>query len=421
MTSKNMTRRRAERGLSLVELMVAMVIGLIVIIVVYQMFVTSEGTRRTAVAGSDAQMSAAIAMNALQEQIRNAGYGLTGADPVSLTKPLGCIVKGWNVSSGGYLTLNGTEGFPLVPVSIQQGADNNAAGVGKDADTITVVYSDLDYPTVSVNLLVSMLNTTADLRVTNRYAITPGNLIILAQNRGTFGAVLPAQPADTREALNAPLCALAETTGAPTGAGFLDTVKHGLGSYTDLNGNNQSVRFNGPGGIGASTANPAGLLFTDKASVYNIGTNPSVVTFSVQNNQLMMSNLLGAVNQPLVDGVVSLQAQYGVGVDTNADGYADVFNPSGGQGAWKSTLNLALATDQPGMVMAVRLAVLTRANLIEAKDKSTGLCTATSAASPELVWTGGAFDVTGTVDWDCYRYKKFEMVIPLRNIIWMPT
>jgi hypothetical protein len=29
--------------------------------------------------------------------------------------------------------------------------------------------------------------------------------------------------------------------------------------------------------------------------------------------------------------------------------------------------------------------------------------------------------VTGTADWDCYRYKKFEMVVPLRNIIWMPT
>jgi hypothetical protein len=29
--------------------------------------------------------------------------------------------------------------------------------------------------------------------------------------------------------------------------------------------------------------------------------------------------------------------------------------------------------------------------------------------------------VTGTVDWDCYRYKKFEAVVPLRNIIWMPS
>jgi type IV pilus assembly protein PilW len=75
----------------------------------------------------------------------------------------------------------------------------------------------------------------------------------------------------------------------------------------------------------------------------------------------------------------------------------------------------------PGLVIAVRLAVLTRANLIEAKDKTTGLCNATPATSPELQWAGGTFDVTGTVDWDCYRYKKFEMVVPLRNIIWMPS
>jgi type IV pilus assembly protein PilW len=412
MTSMTMMHRRTQLGLSLVELMIAMVIGLIVMIVVYQMFVVSEGTRRTSIAGNDAQMSAAIAMSALQDGIRNGGYGLTSFDSVNGVRPLGCDVKGYNAGIGGFIN------FRLNPVTVGQGADNNAAtGVGKDPDSITVVYSDLPYPTVPVNLLSGMTNTTGDLLVTNRFSVTPGDVLIIADN-----------PVNTTppQAAGATVCALTEATGTPTappGPTTLATVRHVTGTYVDLNGNNKLVRFNGPGGIGASAGNPAGLMFRTTASVYNLGPNPAVITFSVQNNQLMMSNLLGNSNQALVDGVVSLQAQYGVGVDTldsnglpGTDGFADVFNPSGGQGTWQTVMPA-----NPGLVIAVRLAVLTRANLIEAKDKTTGLCNATPATSPELQWAGGTFDVTGTVDWDCYRYKKFEMVVPLRNIIWMPS
>ena len=389
MTSKTTMRSAAQLGLSLVELMVAMVIGLIVMIVVYQMFVASEGTRRTAIAGNDAQMSAAIAMSALQDEIRNAGYGLNSAALLDCRPPPGALgaVQAYDARFGGSAFT-----FPLVPVTIAQGADNNALGVGKDPDQITVVYSDLPYPTVPATLQAGMISGTADILVTSRYGVTPGNVLIVAEpGRG---------------------CAMVEVTGTPTtppSATIKATVRHGVAQYTDQGGVTRTVRFNGPAGI---------PVFTTKAQTYNFGTNPSIVTFSVQNNQLMMSNLLGTANQALVDGVVSLQAEYGVGVDTTVptDGFADIFDPNNGQGAWQR-----VAPANPGLVVAVRLAVLTRGNLMEAKDKGTGLCNATSAASPELVWAGGAFDVTGTVDWDCYRYKKFEMVVPLRNMIWIPT
>jgi type IV pilus assembly protein PilW len=268
-----------------------------------------------------------------------------------------------------------------------------------------------------VNLLAGMTNTTADLLVTNRFSINPGDVLVVADSPTRLNPPLAAGPI---------ACALTEATGTPTnppGPTTLATVRHALGTYVDNTGQNRLVRFNGPGGIGASSGNPAGLLFKTTASVYNLGPNPSVVTFSVQNNQLMRSNLLANTTMALVDGVVSLQAQYGVGLDTvdanglpGTDGFADVFNPGAGQGAWQTA-----APGNPGLVIAVRLAVLTRGNLMEAKDKGTGLCNATAAASPELVWAGGSFDVTGTVDWDCYRYKKFEAVVPLRNIIWMPS
>ena len=43
-----MTRRSMQLGLSLIELMVAMAIGLVVMLVVYELFAVSESTRRAA-------------------------------------------------------------------------------------------------------------------------------------------------------------------------------------------------------------------------------------------------------------------------------------------------------------------------------------------------------------------------------------
>jgi len=442
-----MTRRSMQLGLSLIELMVAMAIGLVVMLVVYQLFAVSEGTRRASVGGSDAQMSAAIAVSALQDQIRNAGYGLGGLTSTT-AKPqaariLGCYVSGFDVRPGG-----GAISFVLAPAIIVQGANNNAAGNGTDSDIIRIVYSDLDYPTVPVNLVSGMTSATADLKVTNRYGIKPGHAFIML---ATPGDVTPPQvttiPAAAQQVLPAPftpaqaltyvpppyLCGLGEANGLSG----TDVVQHTTAPYIDPETNaNTAVRFNGAGGIGAG-----GLQFSSASSLFNIGRRPSVVTFTVQNNQLMVTNLLGDTTTPqaLVDGVVSLQAQYGVGVDlvdstgaATPDGFAD-----GGICGWTNNIATAPAawscataytpTDPTngavkwGLVVAVRFAVLTRGNQMERKDTVTNTCTATPAGSPELTWSGGTFDVSNIPDWQCYRYKKFEAVVPLRNVIWMPT
>ncbi len=45
---RTLLTRRPSRGFSMVELMVAMVISLIGVIIIFQVFETSEGVRRTA-------------------------------------------------------------------------------------------------------------------------------------------------------------------------------------------------------------------------------------------------------------------------------------------------------------------------------------------------------------------------------------
>jgi len=401
-----MTRNSKARGFGLVELMVAVAIGTIVMLVVYQLFTAAEATRRTSVAGSDAQMNAAIAVNVLQDEVRNAGYGLFGIGSAN-ARLLGCNVSAYSATTGNFFS------FQLAPVSIVQGADNNGNGVGQLSDTITVVYSDLAYPSVPSLLLASMTASTNDIQVADRFGIAPGNLFIVSESVAT---TTPPQPLPA--APSPPIfCALGEATGTPGGVGQLATVQHNPGQYRS-NGVWVNVQYNGPSGIGASAANPTGVQFSTNATVYNFGFNPSVVTFSLNNNQLMTNNLLSTAGpQVLVGNVVQLQALYGVGIDTDGDGLADQLT------GWQT-----VAPANLGLVMAVRFAVLTQSSQVEKPNQTTGLCNATPVTSPELTYfndlNGGAgyqFNVANIVNWQCYRYKKFEAVVPLRNLIWNPN
>ena len=74
MTPRNLHRR--VRGLSIVELMVAMVLSLVGTIVIFQVYAVNEDVRRTTIAGSDEQTSGMVALMLLERELRHAGYGL---------------------------------------------------------------------------------------------------------------------------------------------------------------------------------------------------------------------------------------------------------------------------------------------------------------------------------------------------------
>ena len=59
---KRTTLRARLAGMSMVELMVAMVIGLLGVIVIFQVFALNEGVRRSTTAGSDEQTSGILGL-----------------------------------------------------------------------------------------------------------------------------------------------------------------------------------------------------------------------------------------------------------------------------------------------------------------------------------------------------------------------
>src|SRR5678816_2212215 len=64
-----------NRGFSIVELLVAMLIGLIGMIIIFQVFEVSEGIKRTTTSGGDAQQNGAVSLYVIEHDLRNAGMG----------------------------------------------------------------------------------------------------------------------------------------------------------------------------------------------------------------------------------------------------------------------------------------------------------------------------------------------------------
>jgi type IV pilus assembly protein PilW len=122
---------------------------------------------------------------------------------------------------------------------------------------------------------------------------------------------------------------------------------------------------------------------------------------------------------PSVVGVVNLQAQYGVSATANSNQVTQWVDASGATWAAPTVANR-------NRIKAIRIAVVARNAKIE-PDIVTTACSSTIAAAPTglCAWTGSvaspapAVDLSpGDANWARYRYRVFETIIPLRNVIW---
>lgn len=166
-------------------------------------------------------------------------------------------------------------------------------------------------------------------------------------------------------------------------------------------------------------------------------------TFSVNmdngtnQGQLMRQTGSDAAATPIVAGVVNMQAQYGI---SSSPGTNAITRWVDATGAWEDPLNVSpvcdAATANRNCIKAVRIAVVTRSDLLEREPvpgstacstttlaNPTGICAwdATSADPLGVGWPAPEINLSNTADWNRYRYRVFETIIPLRNIVWTRT
>ncbi len=355
-----------QRGVTLIELMIGMVLGLATTIVISQVMTASEQARRGTTSGSDAQVNGAVALYSLQREIMNAGYGMSDRRDA-----FGCAI---NAQYGGTV-------FPFVfePLRI---ADGGAAG---ESDALTINASNKFGFSAPLLANPNKLDD-SQFTVSTIVGVDGGDVVV------ALPKTLGAQPCS--------LFVLTSTVGT-------NAIRHDRGDPAIPSDWNHA-----PG----SGVVP---LYDEGATLVNMGS-ASFRTYTVGAKQTLTENAfdttsgtLGIAND-LFPNVVNLQAFYGK--DTNNDDIVDVYNtqqPANG-GEWRQ-------------VRTVRIVLVARTDQWQ-KDGGTAsqpvvkLGSAPTVAGSGVVPCGTeqclTLKVDHLADWRQYRYQVFDTIVPLRNLVW---
>jgi type IV pilus assembly protein PilW len=350
-----------QRGFSLVEIMVAMVIGLIGVIVIMQVARTGEAQKRVTTGTGDAQNNGALAIYSMQRDVKQAGYGFSSLNV------FGCKLNFHAGRSGVTPSLPANSLSVLAPVIINPPA--SVVPVGEPGtDTLLVAYGSSNGAPEGDTIVSKVAAGTGwQLGV-----LSAGNFRV---GESAFGAPsVPTQP-----------CTLE------------------LGEIV---------------GVGAAAIDVSNASAEETGRLFDLGSAPKFVGYAIRNGSeltscdYMLADCSNAANWYVVaSGIVSLRAQYG----------RDTSSPMDGIDTWDQTTPVYAGDPDKyscnwARISAVRLAIVARNAELERDPVTT--------ADPVWAGsTNHPFDLASAdaSNWQRYRYQVFETVMPLRNIPWMGT
>lgn len=367
-------------GFSLVELLVAMLVGLITVIVIGQVMAVSEGRKRATTTAGDTTVGSALALYALERELRSAGYGLT-----TVLASLGCEIR-MKYGNGPLQTLT------LTPVSITDGA-------GGAPDSIRILASDKDGISLPTRVAVDHPASAANFFVESDVGIQDGDLMV----------AVPEVPSATD------WCSLFEVTNTGGGGGG-----QGQGQNQVLHSPGQSD-WNHPGGQTLFPADgyPAGSF------LINLGRFLDQ-TYSIVGNSLRQTRFdpaAGATARDLFPQVVQMQAVYGK--DTDNDCTVDTWEVTqpGNAAQWQQVRAVRVALVARGALAEQDVVTVSESDLPAASRCNTAAPNPAAVCwrpDPASAASGVAIrlDASGA-DWQRYRYRVFEATVPIRNLIWL--
>ncbi|HLP97177.1 MAG TPA: PilW family protein [Sideroxyarcus sp.] len=359
MKSANQTLVSRQSGFTLVEIMVGLVIGLLATIIIMQVFSVFEAQKRTTTGTADAQTNGGIALYTITRELQQAGFPLVAGEPNLPNVPdsaLECTT----------LTFGATGITSVAPAVLTDSVVGTGA-TDSSSDTITIHYG-------------SSLSGGVPTKIQD-------------QPVGTLtGTTVPV--------INSLGCANNDIAMIINGATCAMTTVSGVTNATTIEMLDDSALVAGAA--------------VDGAKLSCLGTW-NEVTYAVNNGNLERNGT------PSVAGVVNLQAQYGISANANSNQITGWVNPTG---AWA-----APTVANRNRIKAIRIAVVARNAKMEMADVTTACSSLTASAPTGLcAWAGSASSpapaVTlsappiGDPNWQRYRYRVFETIIPLRNVIW---
>ena len=410
MTRTVASRRRRGRGVSLIELLVAMAIALVTTLAVTVVLVNGERGKRSNTSVNDVNQTAAYVMYVMDRHVRSAGSGFSQR----WFESFGCNL---HIAKSGTALLprasampapfdNAAQSAVLAPVLVQA----DAADVGSDVrgDVVSVMAGTAGFSGVSQLALINSVqgnSSAGSLTLPNTLGFRDGDIVVLADSGVAQG------------------CMAQQVTGLPSGVGGTTVVLPMSGAYYAATGANIQLGNFG----GATYPLPLGNLPNNPPQffLYGVGTNATLF-------QQDLFNITGPdAPVPVAEGVVEMRAVYGIDTTTPPDGTLDLWvRPIASTGFDHASLSNGSATARQRIrqIVAVRFAFVLRTTLREKEmqlgrnyDAATGTYTIDLFA--DLATDGHDVARSRTIGGDerHYRYRSAELTVPLRNVMLAPA
>lgn len=367
------------RGFGVVELLVALGVGLALTLAITLVTMRHDGARRTLTSTNDAQLNANYVSYLLDRTLRSAGSGFAQGWRSSY----GCLL---HAMRGGAQVLPRLGSFPapftavssqlrLAPVIIHAGT-----GAG-GSDVLAVALGSSGIGETASQVLPGSVSAAA-LSIPATVGIRGNDLLLVAEPG---------------------LSCMVQQVAAPFTGGATQVLALG-GAYTGSPiAGTDITSYSGAATVsvlGNTTGNPPMFL------LLGLGANDMLMSYD-------LLRLDGSdTPRPMADGVAELRALYGV--DTNNDGVMDGWVAPTAAGFTAAALQdgSQASRDRLVSIMAIRLGLVLRADRIE-RDK---------VAPPTLTLfgdLGAGLQRTVSLDSDAQRrrHRTLELTVPLRNNI----
>lgn len=311
----SMSHPRGSRGLTLIEMLVAMAISFIVILAVGYVFIGSRQTYRAQDAMARVQEGARFAYEALSKDIRQVGFaGCTTATTQNVLNLAGNNDSDWyknlfGAAAPGVQPLFGYQ--DVAPADVCTTANTPPCYI--QGDPVTIIRAD------NANEYIISAHASPQFTLTANHDINAGAILVVTNCSDT--AVFQA-----------------------TGVGA-NTINHNAAG----NPGNSTDVLNGAYGAGAR-------IYRLSAVTYYVGTNPVGEPALYRRRLTQAGGIASTTAEELVEGVEDMQLTYGVDTDGAADRQVNEYQTADEitNGACSGAASSTCTTAVPGANAAAR-------------------------------------------------------------------
>jgi len=394
---------RHQRGMTLIELMVGLVVGMLLALAVFAIMAVAEGRRRATTSVNTLNIDGQFAIQLLDKWLRSAGSGFGqsasyayGCQLLAAKAGSQVLPRSDSLPAPFANVVPGTSNvFRLAPVVILPDQTTPGEDGGLSSDVLVVMSGGGGGSSIPLTFTASP--DTAALNLVNTLAFSASDLVLVADQQTSSTGISNCMVTQVASGVTGSTASALSLGGTYYTASSLEGTS--LTSYTT-----DALAMN----IGnVALGSPPQLL------VIGVGDLLTLYTY----------DLLQTSDDPLTPvatGVLEMRALYGI--DTDADGKVDSW--TGPTGSYAPSALLDGSTTAAGTlqtIRAVRVGLILRTTLPEKVDSGKVITDQAISLFSDLRNASGA-SLKYTRSWQSsaeqtYRYRAIEATIPLRNSI----